>query len=255
MFDLLVPQAAALQPARPARTAHNDSVRGLYLGPERRHTNDPSWQWLALTLDEIDYGMLLLSDESRVLHANHVARSELDADHPLQLLGSEIRVRDARDVAPVREALADAARRGLRRMLAIGEGNQRVSVAVVPLGTPGPDGQPATLLMFGKRRVCQQLSVQGFARCQRLTPAETRVLEGLCTGNTPRQIADDQGVGLATVRTQVSSIRVKTGAASIQALVRQVALLPPLVGALRSVATHQPLYRHEVANDARALLA
>ena len=42
-----------------------------------------------------------------------------------------------------------------------------------------------------------------------------------------------QGVALSTVRTQINSIRAKTGAASIRALVRQVAVLPPLVSALR----------------------
>jgi hypothetical protein len=40
-------------------------------------------------------------------------------------------------------------------------------------------------------------------------------------------------VALSTVRTQIGSIRTKTGAGSIRDLVRQVALLPPLVGALR----------------------
>ena len=38
---------------------------------------------------------------------------------------------------------------------------------------------------------------------------------------------------VSTVRTQISSVRAKTGAASIRALVKQVAQLPPMVGALR----------------------
>jgi hypothetical protein len=38
---------------------------------------------------------------------------------------------------------------------------------------------------------------------------------------------------VSTVRTQIGSIRAKTGANSIRELVRQVAVLPPLVGALR----------------------
>jgi hypothetical protein len=42
----------------------------------------------ALMLDEVDYGMLLVADDMLVLHANHVARAELDAEHPLQLLGA-----------------------------------------------------------------------------------------------------------------------------------------------------------------------
>ena len=43
----------------------------------------------------------------------------------------------------------------------------------------------------------------------------------------------DASVAVSTVRTQIGSIRIKTGASSIRELVRQVAVLPPLVGALR----------------------
>ena len=50
-------------------------------------------------------------------------------------------------------------------------------------------------------------------------------------------IAERQGVGLATIRTQIGSVRAKTGAASIRALVRQVAMLPPLVSALQGFNT------------------
>jgi DNA-binding CsgD family transcriptional regulator len=75
--------------------------------------------------------------------------------------------------------------------------------------------------------------VHGFVRSVNLTPAETRVLELLCSGVRPTAIARQQNVAVSTVRTQIGSIRAKTGAASISELVRQVAVLPPLVGALR----------------------
>ena len=67
-------------------------------------------------------------------------------------------------------------------------------------------------------------------------------MKGLCADFTPLQIAARQGVGLATIRTQIGSIRLKTGAGSIRALVRQVSLLPPLVSVLqaRSEATTVP---------------
>jgi DNA-binding CsgD family transcriptional regulator len=52
----------------------------------------------------------------------------------------------------------------------------------------------------------------------------------------PTEIAQRQSVAVSTVRTQIGSIRAKTGAGSIRELVRQVAVLPPLVGALRHVA-------------------
>ena len=201
----------------------------------------PSAPWLAMMLDEIDYGMLLLSDESNVLHANHVAKSELDASHPLQLLGRQLRVRHATDLGPLRSAIADAAQRGLRRMVSLGSGEQRVTLAVVPLANHSDAANgPLTLLVFGKRHMCAALSAHWFARCHGLTPAEARVLAALCAGETPAATAAAQGVALSTVRSQIGAIRTKTGAESIRALVRQVAVLPPLVSALRSVTNLAP---------------
>ncbi|MDE2082332.1 MAG: helix-turn-helix transcriptional regulator [Burkholderiales bacterium] len=184
-------------------------------------------------LDEIDYGMLLVSADGRLVFLNHAARLDCDEQHPLQLDDHALRARNAQDVAPLHDALA-AAQRGLRRLLTLGEGAQRVSVSVVPLpASEGLDG-PLTLLMLGKRAVCAQLSVHGYARSVGLTPTETRVLEMLCAGLRPTEIAQRQGVAISTVRTQIGSIRAKTGTTSIRDLARQVAVLPPLVGALRS---------------------
>jgi hypothetical protein len=47
-------------------------------------------------------------------------------------------------------------------------------------------------------------------------------------------VASAHGVALSTVRSQIGSIRLKTGAASIRDLLAQVARLPPLMGRLRS---------------------
>jgi DNA-binding CsgD family transcriptional regulator len=226
MFDLLtLPAAPALAP----------------IAPDTAKLVPAATPWLALMLDEIDYGMLLLAGDSMVLHANHVARSELDAQHPLQLLGGELRVARPQDLLPLREALAGAQQRGLRRLITLGSGEQQVSVAVVPLAkvADGDAHAPSlTLLVLGKRQVCEALSAHWFARSHGLTPAEARVLAALCEGQRPGDIAAAQGVAISTVRTQIGSIRAKTGAASIRALVRQVAVLPPLVSALRSTTVH-----------------
>ena len=209
---------------------------GRYHGPERRSTHAPTRHWLSATLDEIDYGMLLLTDEVLAIHVNHAARAELDAAHPLQLLGRELRARRPQDVLPLADALHAAAHRGLRKLLTLGEGAQRVSVSVVPLSLPDGASQPVTLVMLGKRQVCEVLSVQGFAHSHGLTAAEARVLAALCRGVPPNRIAAEVGVAISTVRTQIGNIRLKTGAASIRALVQQVAVLPPLMGVLRGVA-------------------
>lgn len=234
MFDLLPSPTAITKAFTTSRApAGNDPTVAA---------THPQAPWLALMLDEIDYGMLLLSDESNVLHANHVAKSELDATHPLQLLGHQLRVRHTSDINPLRSAIADAAQRGLRRMVALGEGEQRITLAVVPLrgvDGSGADGEDSlTLLVFGKRRMCSALTSHWFARDHGLTPAETRILAALCEGRAPGSIAATQGVALSTVRSQIGSIRTKTGAESIRGLVRQVAVLPPLVSALRAGTMH-----------------
>jgi len=191
----------------------------------------PGTPWLSRMLDELDYGMLLLDAQGQVLHANHAARSACANGHPLQLLGRRLQTRRSEHAGLLDEAL-DAARRGRRRLLALGDAGNPVNVTVVPLET---DGTHATLLMMSRLQVCEALSLQGFARCHGLTLAETRLLEGLCAGLEPRALARQHGVSLATVRTQICSIRTKTGAASIRGLMRQLSVLPPIVGSLRSV--------------------
>ena len=200
-----------------------------------RDAQAPLARCMSYMLDEIDYGMLLVDANAEVLYLNHAARRELDGDHPLQLSGQQLVTAAACEAGALQEALL-AAQRGLRKLLTLGGGEQFVAISVVPLNEPGI-AAGTTLLVLGKRSVCEQLSVQGYARAVSLTPAETRVLEMLCSGVQPTEIATRQGVAVSTVRTQIGSIRAKTGAKSIRELVRQVAVLPPLVGALRASAT------------------
>ena len=202
-----------------------------YAGPERRNGR----AWLAAMLDEVDFGMLLLTDTDQVVHVNHAARVELDGEHPLQMLGHVLRARHSQDVPTLNSALHNAAQRDMRKLVTLGEGARRVSLSVVPLGNAQRPGDGATLLMMSKRQTRESLSVQGYARSHGLTGAETRVLMLLYQGVPPGEAAAELGVGIATVRTQIGSIRMKTGAESIRALVQQVAVLPPLMGVLRGV--------------------
>jgi DNA-binding CsgD family transcriptional regulator len=264
--------ALTLASQAPPRARHasleSHATPRRYEGPDRRSAsprgrgevalvplnppNAAGVSWLACMLDEVDYGMLLVTADAQVIFMNHAARLELGPHHPLQLLGQALRAHRPQDVAPLYDALA-AAQRGLRRLVHLGEAPQRITLSVVPMPAPmSPQARanaqglqaelgtaeamgsgPLTLLVLGKQQSCGALSVQAFAHSVRLTPAETRVLELLCEGVQPMEIAVQVGVAVSTVRTQVGSIRAKTGAASIRDLVRQVAVLPPMVGALR----------------------
>ncbi len=205
-----------------------------YSGPERR-SGVATARRLAQVLDLVDYGVLLMQDGERVAAVNKAAQQALGEGHPLLLDQGRLGTRQARDELPLHEAIQGARERGLRRMVRLGA-RQAVggmaAVAVLPLAPLGHELQHGVVLLLSRRRVCETLTVDAYARAHALTPAESQVLRGLCEELTPLQIAERQGVGLATVRTQIGSIRSKTGAGSIRALVQQVALLPPLVPVL-----------------------
>lgn len=190
---------------------------------------DPDWR-LAV-LDEVDYGMLLIGRGGQVLHCNYAARLELDDAHPLHVVRGELRARDARDTPALHGALRNATERGLRKLLTLGHGTQRLGISLVPLA----ESDGSALVILGKRRVCEHLSIQAFASAHGLTAAETRVLVCLCNGDEPVRIADQLSVAISTVRTQIGSIRQKTDAPTIRALLQQVASLPPLMGTLRKL--------------------
>lgn len=194
-----------------------------YRGPERRSAG----AWLQAALDEIDYGLLVVDADGHVRHCNRIADDEIDDAHPLYRAEGRLRARLAADMRTLQAALSDAASRGLRRLIGVGHGAQRASVSVVPLR-----GESTALVILGKRTVSPALAVQGFARLHGLTASEAHVLERLVGGARPAQIAVEHGVALSTVRTQISSIRQKTSAGSIGALLEQTARLPPLLGTL-----------------------
>jgi DNA-binding CsgD family transcriptional regulator len=182
---------------------------------------------LARTLDEVDFGIALLRADGEVLHLNHRARRTLHGDGPLQVQGNRLVSHEPCTLARLNHALHDAAHRGLRRLLSIGPDSARLLAALVPVQTG------IAALLLGRTEVCEDLSIQCFARQHELTAAETRVFAALGRGVVPSEIARDQGVKLSTVRTQIASVRQKTGTPSIAALVRLAAGLPPMVSALR----------------------
>ena len=211
--------------------------RLAYAGPERRHADRDPATWLCRMLDEIDFGMLLVNALGPLRYLNPAAQREINGQHPLVLRGRVLQTPRHDDDKALLDALA-AAHRGQRRLLTLGPPDDRLSVSVVPLS--GDGGSALTLLVLGKREVCERLSVQGFASSLHLTPAETRVLEFLCAGMRPNDIAARCDVAVSTARTQISSIRAKADAGSIQELLRRVAVVPPLLGALRGTNTAAP---------------
>lgn len=176
--------------------------------------------------DELDQSLLLVGADAALLYLNRSARRELDALHPLQIMGGSLCLHRPQDVAPLFDALS-AAQGGQPRQVSVGTAGQRVTVSLQPL-PPQPGSGPLVLLSVSRPPARDALALAGYARSLGLTPAETRVLAQLCRDLRPAQIAAQQGVALSTVRSQISSIRAKAGFDSIRELMRRVATLPPL---------------------------
>lgn len=192
----------------------------------------PDSPLLMAVLDELDYGLMVLEPaSSRLVHANRLALQECRAHGTLTLTMGRVRARHA-DCDPHFDGALLAAGQGRRSLISlVGEGVEPVPLAMVPLRAS--NGAPLALLTFGKRQICETLSVSFFSRLHALTPAEDAVLKALCRGLRPAQIAQEAGVAISTVRTQVSSIRLKTASPSIRELVKKVSALPPMPSALR----------------------
>lgn len=202
-----------------------------------------STQWLLHMLtgamDELDYGMLIVDAVGHLMQANQMGHLHCTSAHgSCRLQDGELHTRCSADDPVLQRALGQAAA-GRRSLLKLGEGPHVDTVAVVPLSSPlGGHADGAVLLVFGKQQVCEALSVEHFARVHNLTHAEGMVLTALCAGDDPGAIARRFGVAVSTVRTQIASVRQKTQATSIRDLVRQVAMLPPIVSVLGHEAAH-----------------
>lgn len=199
--------------------------------PERRHASSLSSRWLSLVLEEFDHGVLLLDATGRVLHSNLAAQRALDEHHPLVIRNRQLRAADPCNELELLDALQSAERLGRRCLLRLGSDEHRANIVIVPLNRNV--SQAAVLLVLERRQLCGDLAAQFFALRHGLTPAETEVLKALSAGARPNDVAARQGVAISTVRTQIQSIRAKSGADSISELLRQLALLPPLMTALR----------------------
>lgn len=204
-----------------------------YKGPDRREPALSRSAAIALAMDELDHAMLLLDHEGHIVHRNYLAMVELDAKHPLCVKGRELVGRNQRDTDVLSKALVAARTLGIRKLISLRHAGEQLSVSVVPLACAGSGDEGVTLVMFSKRRLFDELTALSYAKCHGLSAAETRVVHCLCNGAAPAEVAARNGVKLSTVRTQIGNIRSKTGTRTVTELVRAIAVLPPLMGALR----------------------
>ena len=193
----------------------------------RRHAHpvgDALLPLLEPMLNAVDYGMAVLGGDTALLYINRAGRAAFTAFDSWTLSERQLVCNDGALREGWLRALHQARDRGLRSLVDLALEPTARYAAVAPL--PGIPGH--VFVAIGRQQTFGSLETQLFASRHRLTATETRVLECLCGGMAPAEIAHAHGVALSTISTQVVSIRGKTGAASIRALLQAVSRLPPL---------------------------
>ena len=182
-------------------------------------------------VDHVPFGVAVVGSEGRLLLVNQAARRDCTRHPLLHIEQGRLIAPQLRHHAELGRAIA-AARRGRWSLIQLRQDADRLTLAIMPLwpGAAGGDEDPV-LVMFGLDSPCQDLAIELYARSHGLTPAESRLLQGLREGLSPREMARRHDVALSTVRSQIGSVRVKTGVRSIMELVRTLSCLPPIMPA------------------------
>lgn len=214
----------------------NESGWGTSAGAGHTRHDSPGLGFgqMLRVLDEIDYGILVIDAHGEILQTNHLARHELLNGHLIASISNTLTGRNAALSEQIQQGV-DHACRGQRKLMFLKLGDHELPVAFIPLSHPLETGSPSVLVLLSRQSACDNLAVRMYARSQRLSPSEEGVMIALCRGLEVADIAKENGVAQSTVRSQVKSLREKTGCGSIRRLIQRVNSLPPVVPALRII--------------------
>ena len=193
-------------------------------------------------LDEIDYGLIVLGADAQILFANQLARLELGGERFVRRRQDRLAASSARHGAKIEAALSNI-RRGQRSLLTLSGTDGELALSFIPLKSSEQAvadvlDTTAALVVFGKRDACEALTLQQYGHIHGLTAAEQALMPAISRGLSADAIAQQQCVAVSTVRTQLGSIREKTGANSLRALMARLTSLPPIRPAFKQAQAH-----------------
>jgi DNA-binding CsgD family transcriptional regulator len=202
----------------------------------------PADGWTALltrALDEVDYALMLFQQDQLFQYGNHLARAMLNRGDRLYLDQGQLKARVAAHQSALQTGFARAAQ-GIRCLLDIptqGQAGADSALALVPLGHPAewPSQKVPVLLISCRPALCAPLSLRFFAQAHALTRTEEAVLSDLVQGLEVEDIAQQRHMAISTARSHVKQLRLKTRSTSMRELLNKLAMLPPVVSAVRSL--------------------
>jgi len=189
---------------------------------------------LARAFDMLDCALLIVTDEGKVEYRNRLATALLrDGLGGLRLVGGVLTATPGK----TRDTLAEVIRLACTGLQAGGvcltqpgvppERWLRIAVAPVYFGGPARNATRAAVWIVNTGPPALP-SEDLLGALFGLTRAEARLARGVLTGSTAAEYARQVGVRMATVRTQLHSIFVKTGVTRQAELVALLSRVPAL---------------------------
>ena len=182
---------------------------------------------LACLVDELAHGMLVVSAQGKILHANQAARRELDRAVVLGWERGELKLVMPADAKAFQNAMGKAigGKRGLLKLSAEGV---EFTLALIPLQRQVGIPCDRIALVLSSVGISESGVFGAFARNHGLTHTEEQVLVFLCRCLSTPEIATQMKVAVSTVRSHVRSLCAKTASSGVRELVNRVAVLPPI---------------------------
>ena len=216
-------------------------VRSLMRAQRRLHLAERHSAALERTLEQLPLGLMHVNPHGTVRYLNDHARIWLGVEDGCRILlhgATGWRARQPLPLAKAHAALAPlltaclAARTPVSARLQTPQNQTLVALATPLRGQPAGRADPLVQFVLVPETLPDtQSAMPVCSALYHLTPAEAALLPLLLQGMTPREMADNQGVKMPTVRTQLASLYAKTGTRGQTELAQRVLRVAALVAA------------------------
>ena len=184
----------------------------------------------AATVEALTVGVVLVDENSKIVHTNAAATAMLAAGNPIMVRQGRIAVQSTTTTNTLQSAVTQAA----KDEVALGQkgigipipqsGGDPLVIHVLPLRRSrvrsGLIQRAVAVLFVASASAPPRLPHDALIQLYDLTPAEVRVFELICEGQTPAAISALLGIAVSTVKTHLFHVFEKTGCRRQTDLVR-----------------------------------
>lgn len=170
-----------------------------------------------LTIERVTTPVAVLARDRYVLLTNPAAESLFAITHPSLVVGGRLCAQQSSQQVSLERAIRACATYQFDAQFSLslrlgGSPGKGVVARLAPAPPATAQGSRAVAVVFlSQESGCPPHLRALMAALYRLTPAEVELVQALCDGLTPEAFAEQRGVRIATIRTQLRSVFSKTG--------------------------------------------